>query len=336
MKTVRKNVREKKPALPVIADYVLLEPWRNTNSGNARWSFARKNGRTYFIKEFLTPVFPNTDAISKDVLEKKRAICFSYYSKKRELYQHIANSATGNLVLISDFFLYNTKYYITTEKIEEAKVSAESICNESTEKKHLLLKILAFSLMRLHENGVVHADLKPNNVLIKRSETGNLIAKIIDYDGSYLVGQQPSSEDVQGDLPYLAPETCRYMFGEEVKLTQKVDVFAAGLLFHLYLTGVLPAVDPEYDYVHEALLEGGKVYLSSKLPRKYAELIRGMIASEPENRPDMKTVLEELTKMDDAPKAPPAPVPKREPVPAPPRTDKPALKGSLFKRPEGF
>lgn len=331
MSDMRKTFpKKKRETLPVIADYALLEPWRNTNSGNARWSFAQKNGQTYFIKEFLSPVFPSSDALSKEALEGKRAICYTYYRKKRELYQKIKESATGNLVLIDDFFLYQTKYYVTTERIEEAKLSVENISKAPANKKHLLLKILAFCLMKLHENGVVHADLKPNNILIKESETGNLIAKIIDFDGSYLVGDQPDSEEVQGDLPYLAPETCRYMFGEDVQLTQKVDVFAAGLLFHLYLTGVLPTVDKEYDYVHEALLDDGKVYFSPGLAEPYEALIRSMIAVDPKDRPDMKRVLETLANMEKKPEEPkPAPVPK--PAPA---TVKKA--DSPWKRPTGF
>lgn len=339
MREMRSTVpKKKKETLPVIADYALIEPWRNTNSGNARWSFAQKGGKTYFIKEFLSPAFPSADAISKEALTRKRALCYAFYSKKRRLYQKIEQSATGNLVLISDFFLFGTKYYITTEKIDEAKVSVDSIARAPEAKKRLLLKILTFSLMKLHENEVVHADLKPNNILIKESESGdNLIAKIIDFDGSYLVGEQPDSEEIQGDQTFLAPETCRYMFGEEVKLTQKVDVFAAGLLFHLYLTGGLPAVDKDFDYVHEALLEDGKVYLSPKLREPYAGLVRRMIDVDPEKRPDMKTVLDELNAMDGKkPEPKPVPKPESKPEPKPEPDDSGLKKTNLWKKPSGF
>ncbi len=316
MSDMRSTLPKKEKELPVIAKYRLLEPWRNTNSGNARWSFAEKNGKAYFIKEFLSPVFPSSDAISKETLNKKRAICYDFYAKKRELYQRIAKSATGNIVLISDFFLYGAKYYITTEKINEAAIPTEDIAKAPDGKKLLLLKILTYSLMKLHENGVVHADLKPNNILIKESANGNLIAKIIDYDSSYIVGAQPHCEDVQGDLPFLAPETCRYIFGEDVMLTQKVDVFAAGLLFHLYLTGSLPEIDKGFEYVHEALLDGGNVYLSSELPDVYADLIAEMIAVKPEDRPDMHAVLETLNRIGEQdpghiPPPPPKPEPKK-------------------------
>ena len=192
--------------------------------------------------------------------------------------------------------------------------------------------------MKLHENGVVHADLKPNNILIKESETGNLVAKIIDFDGSYLEGDQPDSEEVQGDLVYLAPETCRYMFGEEVNLTTKVDVFAAGLLFHLYLTGTLPAFSKEYDYVYEALLDDASVSLAAGLKKGYADLIRSMIAVDPNERPDMKTVLATLTMLENSDRTPRVVPPRPTPPPVSHRDTNPSpvKKSSPWNRPTGF
>ena len=294
------SFEKKVKLLPSIAGYELTEPWQNTNSGNARWSFAKKDGKEFFIKEFISPACPSTKALSPEAIAAKKAICYEFYKKKRDLYDRIEKSSNGNIVTIDDFFLYGTKYYITTDKISITKADIETIAKASAGKKMLLLKIIANSLNRLHENGVVHADLKPNNILIKKSDTGNFIAKIIDFDGSYIVGQQPYNEGVQGDLPYLAPETCRYMFGEQVELTQKVDVFTAGLLFHQYYTGKLPTFSSEYESAHEALLEGEELHLSRSLPANLADLIQCMLALNPEDRPDMASVFSCLSLFDPA------------------------------------
>ena len=328
-----KTLPNKKAELPKIEGYSLLEPWRNTNSGNARWSFATKDGETYFIKEFLSPVFPEKGVLSNEAAEAKRKICFDYYRKKSELYQKIADSATGNLVLIKDFFLSGTKYYIATEKIRQCNITADKIVNVPEEKKLLLLKIVAFSLSKLHENGVVHADLKPTNILIKLSETGQVVAKIIDFDGSYLVGQQPGPEEVQGDQIYYAPETCRYVFGEDVKLTTKVDVFACGLMFHLYLTGELPKLGPDYAYAYEALLDGDKLELSDRLSEEYAALIGSMLALEPEDRPDMAQVLETLKAIGNKLSSPLPPPPPPPPPPENPEPKKDPPARSLWHKP---
>ena len=289
---------KKTEQLPRIADYKLTEPWRNTNSGNARWSFAKKDGKEFFIKEFISPSCPTSKALSPETIAAKKAICYEFYKMKRDLYDRIEKSANGNIVTIGEFFLFGTKYYITTDKISITKAEIETIAKASDDKKLLLLKIISNSLKRLHENGVVHADLKPSNILIKESDTGNFVAKIIDFDSSYIVGQQPDFEEIQGDLPYLAPETCRYMFGEKIELTQKVDVFAAGLLFHLYFTGELPTFSADYESAHEALLGGGKLDLSPALPSDLADLIGSMLALDPDDRPDMATVFRCLSAPD--------------------------------------
>lgn len=327
---------KKTPELPTIEGYHLIEPWRNTNSGNARWSFASKDGKDYFIKEFLSPVFPEKGVLSPAMEEAKRRICFAYFKKKRALYDRILDSATGNLVLIHQFFLCGTKYYITTDKIEQCNITAEKVVDVSEDKKHLLLKILAFSLAKLHDNNVVHADLKPTNVLIKLSETGKIVAKIIDFDGSYIEGEQPGPDEVQGDQIYFAPETCRYVFGEDVKLTTKVDVFACGLLFHLYLAGTLPEIPKGFDYVYEALLDGEDIRISPKVPEAYAKLIKSMLALNPEDRPNMTQVLNALKAMDAA-SEPPKPLPPEDEqtkaTEKPPEKPEDKGKGSLWKKP---
>ncbi len=331
---MRTSFAKKEKALPCISDYQLTEPWQNTNSGNARWSFARKDGKEYFIKEFLSPSCPSTGEMSQAAIAAKKAVCFRFFQQKKELYRRIEQSSNGNIVTIDEFFLFGTKYYVTTEKINITRAQIESIAKAPAEKKLLLLKILANCLQRLHENGVVHADLKPNNILIKESDTGNFIAKIIDFDSSFLAGHQPDSEEVQGDLPYLAPETCRYMFGEDVTLTQKVDVFAAGLLFHQYFTGQLPAFSSGYDAAHEALLEGESLRLSDALPPDLHALIASMLALDPDDRPDMAEVFRRLSDPRPAPK--PDPDPPVPPKPEPEQKKDPIDIKSLWHVPTGF
>lgn len=67
----------------------------------------------------------------------------------------------------------------------------------------------------------------------------------------------PKYEDeLGGDQVYLAPEACKFMCGEPVELTCKIDVFSLGIIFHQILAGVLPWFDSEqYDYVFEAVLD---------------------------------------------------------------------------------
>ena len=57
----------------------------------------------------------------------------------------------------------------------------KSISRESIEKKLLLLRTLTNAIAMLHEQRVVHSDLKPDNILVKETASKVLSAKIIDY-----------------------------------------------------------------------------------------------------------------------------------------------------------
>ena len=164
------------------------------------------------------------------------------------------------------------------------------------EEKYLLMKVLADSVARLHQKHIVYADIRPDNVLLKRGIKGNLIPKLIDFDGSYFEGKQPPAEGLPISVSYLAPETAKvYYEGETLRLSTKVDVFSLGLLFHQYWTGELPWFDEnEYDYAFDAAMNGPGLEISPHIPQELASLLSKMFAAQPKDRPDMNEVLRTL------------------------------------------
>jgi serine/threonine protein kinase len=163
------------------------------------------------------------------------------------------------------------------------------------EHKLIVMKVLANSFARLAEHNVVHADVKPDNLLIKQTNGGFFTMKIIDFDASYLADYPPDPDEIQGDTVYYAPETLLYIIGECDTLTPKVDVFAMGIIFHQLLTGHMPVIKPEYDYIYESILSGDEPKLDPALPEHYRQLLVGMLQKEPENRLSMQQVLDLLS-----------------------------------------
>jgi hypothetical protein len=43
----------------VVNGYTILEDFRVVGAGLSKWTFAAKDGREYFIKEFLSPTYPD-------------------------------------------------------------------------------------------------------------------------------------------------------------------------------------------------------------------------------------------------------------------------------------
>lgn len=282
----------------VINEYVLRSPLQNQNAGFSRWTFADRRGKKYFIKEFLDPVYPDEVSLSEKMRKRRIDDCKIYEEKKTALYKAINEASDGNLVRIQDFFRCNSHYYITTASIENEVKDLSEVLKYSLIKRLLLCLTASHSIMKLHERGIVHADIKADNILIRKTLSDNLVAKIVDFDCSFFVKNPPEYDDeLGGDQVYLSPEACLFVCGEEVNLTEKMDVFSLGILFHQYLTGELPKFDDEYDYAHEALLDDKELTLSSALSPQLKTMISAMVMRDAEKRISSSAVFEVLNKI---------------------------------------
>lgn len=292
--TKPRTVGSQKPAprpLESHQGYQLLEPWRTKGAGSCVWSFATKEGKDYFIKQFVSPVLPDASSgMSPAIIEKKRKICDRFFEAKNKVYTAVNDSATGNIIKIEAFFRDGSKFYLVTERVFGAESNPAEISALPHGQKSLFIKLLAKSILSLHEHGVIHGDLKSGNVLVKKSATGMPLAKLIDFGESYLI-ENPTPSLVTG--PYMSPEACRAAFGEDVVITDKTDVFGLGLMFHEYYTGTMPHFPKDYNYACQALLNKQKLKLNKAKLSGWPELlaaIDGMLRKNPAKRLSMEQV----------------------------------------------
>lgn len=99
-----------------------------------------------------------------------------------------------------------------------------------------IMRQLISGVIEAHKNGVIHRDLKPQNILI----TDSGVLKIGDF-GIAMVqsfAQVTESTTIMGSLHYLAPEIVR---GE--KATPQSDIYALGIIFYELLRGKVPFND---------------------------------------------------------------------------------------------
>ena len=273
-----------------INGYQITSDFTSENAGLSRWAFCEKNGREFFIKEFQSPVYPEESSdLSPRIIERKRSICENFYRTKSELYGLLKKCRTGNVVLIQDFFRSGPRYYAVTERIHSKTINTSIVANLGVEQKMTLMKSILYSMAILHKEGIVHADIKPDNLLLKETVDGFFAAKIIDFDAAFLINHQP--KDIQGDFLYFAPETFLKMRGEERRLTGKIDVFALGILFYQYWVGAYPNFSGHYQYAFEAVLNNEEIPQKEQIPDIVFELICQMLSKEPEQRPTASEVL---------------------------------------------
>ncbi len=312
----------------VINGYTILEDFKVVGAGLSKWTFAQRGGRQFFIKEFLSPTYPDDQAPGSDKTKaKKRARCAVFEAQHRGMQNALAplSAYGGNLIVTLDFFRFGAKYYKVTEKVDAAGLSGEDVAGLELRTKLVLMKSVAHSLKILHDLHIVHGDLKPSNILIKRTELG-YTSKLIDFDSSYIDGRPPVPAEIVGTINYYSPELLGYIQEAGVtaaQLTTASDVFALGLIYAEFLTGAPPVFDAATYHEPAVAVRSGVVLQIppvSGVPAELVSLVNQMMQAEPATRPTIAQVHATLMAI-----RPPAAAPVN-----PPRTST-ALRGKGLK-----
>ncbi len=291
----------------IIGGYEILKDFI-VAGGMSKISFAKKGGTEYFIKEFLSPRFPVPGSPgSPATIEKRSGDCNEFENHHNKLNNEIAKKVAfgGNLVYAVDFFRANTSYYKVTEKIDITSFSTADISKLSIDKILIIMKTVTHSLKILHDLKIVHGDLKPDNILIKKTTAGGYTTKLIDFDNSYFSCEPPKNkEEVVGTPEYYSPELAFYIKDGEAeedrkKLTVQSDIFALGVIFCEYLTGNKPIFNKKFNYTWEAL--NNKEILNFKgglKTKKLDSLINDMLIIDFDKRPNISQVFDILKSSD--------------------------------------
>jgi len=160
-----------------------------------------------------------------------------------------------NIVGLYDYHEDESGLYLIMEYVEGVEL-AEKIksLNEPMdidEAKGVMLQILkAFAYA--HENGIVHRDVKPANVLI--STTGKV--KVLDFGIAKIVGNEQFNLTKDGSNV----GTAYYMSPEQVQgktLDKRSDIYSLGVAFYEMLAGFCPyrSLNSEYEIYNKIVQE---------------------------------------------------------------------------------
>jgi serine/threonine protein kinase len=202
-----------------------------------------------------------------------------------ERFRREAKSAAGlnhpNLVSIYDWGEVDGTYFIVMEYVE-GETLKELIRRQGrlggNDAVRIGLQLLA-AIEFAHREGIVHRDIKPQNVMLDRG--GNV--KVMDF-GIARAGDSGMTEagSILGTAQYLAPEQARGM-----QVDERSDLYSVGIVLYEMLTGTVPfkgdsAVTVALKHVNEMAPEPAQ--LVPGLPYSLNQIVLKAIAKDPDLR----------------------------------------------------
>ena len=144
-----------------------------------------------------------------------------------------------NVVALYELGEDRDNVYLVSELVD-GRTLADLIAEEALSDRDVarIGAALCDGLAHAHERGVVHRDVKPQNVMVVAEPArGSGFAKLTDFGVAHLSGDEPLTHtgDVVGTLAYMAPEQA-----EGLRVTWEADVYSLALSLYEAWTGVNP------------------------------------------------------------------------------------------------
>ncbi len=285
---------------------------------------ATHGGEPAFLKLFLSPRLPRIG--SPELIARKRVEAERFRAQQERLYAAIvaaqaqAPALSRHLAFLSGSPPYEGSFAAANEWLplcDRALLRRAALTPDDGGLRRDLLVALAGALTALHARGVVHGDVKLDNIGIVENAPGAYAAKLFDYDHGYFAGE-PRSGDFVFDPAYAAPEVRAYAAGAKgcaPLLDGAADVFAFARVCAEVLTRADAGADPES--MRDAFTRAGAA------PSLISALVAAL-AADKNHRPTMPELRDALAS------APPLRAPSPAPTLAPPAaasTQPPAVAG---------
>jgi serine/threonine protein kinase len=146
---------------------------------------------------------------------------------------------------------------------------------------------LAKALIALHENGILHLDLKPDNVLVRTKDPLDVV--LTDFGIASILDEEFSKKmtDIKGTSLYQSPESLSGVVGP------KSDYWSLGIILLEMLQHKHPFEGLQRQVIYYRLTTAG-IPIPGHLPPRWINLLKGLLTRNPEIRWGTREVAEWL------------------------------------------
>ncbi len=248
--------------------YKVIKSLGSGNSGTVL--LAEKEGNFYAIK-----------ILRKDIDPDNSAVRLKRFMQESEILKQINHP---NIVKLFEFNHddKSSAPYIIMEFINGKQLSAH--IKQKTEmtfaEKIYIINQIAYALDYVHRCGILHRDVKPENILIAE----NFTVKLTDF-GICKVSESgiTMTSDVMGSPAYMSPES----FDSAKTQDRRSDIFSVGVLCYELFTGTRPFHGDNFYQLMESIREKkpeAPKKLNPQLPNWLQDVMAKMLDKNPDKR----------------------------------------------------
>lgn len=185
----------------------------------------------------------------------------------------LASLRHPNIISVLDYgFDAHRQPYFTMELLEQPQTLLEAGWNQPIETQINLLIQTLHALAYLHRRGILHHDLKPENVLVSQGQV-----RVLDF-GLSVMRDQTREDDSSGTLLYLPPEIY-----EGKGYSPAGDLYALGVMAYEMLAGRHPFYTDGPFFIDQVLTTEPNFSLLDSHPG-LASVLASLLAKQPEQR----------------------------------------------------
>jgi serine/threonine protein kinase/ActR/RegA family two-component response regulator/Zn finger protein HypA/HybF involved in hydrogenase expression len=274
---------------------------RMSSLHNSDFELARNHlvfGGRYKIVKLLGYGSHSVVFLAEDIKDDKRSIALKLFKESAEvaeIYESFAETATKlktidspHILKLRDFGQCDGRLFVAMDYADKGDLARIIKGHTLSQKDAALLGLhISIAIRAIANLGIVHFDIKPENIMIRG---GNYMLADFGIVSTRPGLTIPVKKEIWGTIAYLPPE----YFTEDALYPGKSDIYSLGITLYQCLTGENPfyserSASSMFSQVN--IVPPELASLSPEFDRDLSNLLALMLSKKPDRRPDIDTTV---------------------------------------------